>query len=223
MLVKSLIGHRIAEARMALNLSQIELSALTGFGKTRISNWETGFRTPKLEESKILEKHLGVPAPYLLCLTNNKSIQRMANNDSQAFEAIPLFNEATLLQTEKPSALKKIEPSDYFPLIHANQKLIEQQAFAFELFDESMAPECCKNDIVVFIPSEKVRHNDLILASVRGRSEILFRKYYLDNSAPDQTIIKLIPNNPDWVTSIIHDESDLIVLGIMSNKQRLFT
>ena len=220
MSIKVLIGNRIAAARTALHLSQIELAALTGFGKTRISNWETGFRTPKLEESKILEKYLKVPAPYLLCLTDQKQLPPM-NVIRNEFKTIPLFYENELLinvtTTNKQNKTKK-----YFPLMPQHESLREQNAFAFALFDNSMAPEFIETDIIVFVPNPQVRHNQLILVSLKDSQDIMFRRYYLDNSNRNAPVIKLIPSSPEWITHQVEHQTDLIILGVMSTRQRLF-
>ena len=223
MSIKLLIGKRIAEARAALGLSQIELSAVTGFGKTRISNWERGFRTPKLEDAKTLEKCLNVPAPYLLCLNDNKEIRPNFGKNLKEFKFIPILSEAELLKVEHTLQLNQHHVESYLPLIKSNEILFEQGAFAYELPDNSMSTEFKKNDIVVLNPNEKVRHNDTILVKIRGTNEILFRKYFLDNTHINKPVIKLIPNNSDWLTLIPENQSDLLIFGVLSTKQRLFT
>lgn len=221
--IKLLIGKRIAEGRSALGLSQVELSAVTGFGKTRISNWETGFRTPKLEDAKTLEKCLNIPAPYLLCLNDNKEFPHDSGKNQREFKSIPIFSEAELLKVEQLTQLDQYGAENYLPLIKSNEILLEQGAFAFELPDNSMAAEFKKNDLVVINPNEKVRHNDTILVKIRGTNEILFRKYFIDNTNTNNPVIKLIPSHSDWVTYSAKNQSDLLIFGVLSTKQRLFT
>ncbi len=223
MSIKLLIGKRIAEGRLALGLSQVELSAVTGLGKTRISNWETGFRTPKLEEAKILERCLNIPAPYLLCLSDNKNFPQDLSNNSRQFKSIPIFNEAELLKTECIEELNLHDVEDYLPLIKSNAILFEQGAFAFRLHDNSMSPEFNKNDIVVLNPHAKLRHNDTILVKIRGTNEILCRKYFLDNVNINNPVIKLIPTHNDWLIHSTKNPSDLLIFGVLSTLQRLFT
>ena len=223
MSIKLLIGKRIAEARAALGLSQVELSQVTGFGKTRISNWETGFRTPKLEDAKTLEKCLNVPAPYLLCLNDIKETLPNFSKNQREFKSIPILSEAQLLKVEQQGGLDPHAAESYLPLIKSNEILLEQGAFAFKLQDNSMSPEFSKNDIIVLNPHAKVRHNDTILVKIRGTNEILFRKYFLDNANINNPIIKLIPNHTDWITHSPENQSDLLILGVLSTLQRLFT
>lgn len=221
--IKLLIGKRIAEGRSALGLSQVELSAVTGFGKTRISNWETGFRTPKLEDAKTLEKCLNIPAPYLLCLTDSQEFTDETGKNQRVFKSIPIFTEAELLKMEQVAQLDQHVAENYLPLIKSNEILVDQGAFAFRLHDNSMSPEFNKNDLVVLNPNAKLRHNDTILVKVRGTNEIVFRKYFLDNVNINKPIIKLIPNDSNWLVHSTENQSDLLIFGVLSTLQRLFT
>ena len=223
MTIKLSIGKRIAEARSALGLSQIELSEMTGFGKTRISNWETGFRTPKLGDSKILEKTLKIPAPYLLCLTEDKTFSDTSNKKQREFNSIPLFSESEILQAEYPLNIEAHDAVEYLPLIQSNAILAEQGAFAFRLVDNSMSPAFDKNDIIVLNPSVQVRHNDYVLVHIPATNTLVFRKYFLDNAHITKPSIRLIPSNSDWVTNSTDTPSDLRILGVLSTIQRLFT
>ena len=223
MSIKLLIGKRIAEGRLALGLSQVELSAVTSFGKTRISNWETGFRTPKLEDAKTLEKFLNLPAPYLLCLTDSKEMPHDFGKNQKEFKSIPLLSEAELLKVEQHKQLNTCCAESYIPLIKSNEILFEQSAFAFKLPDNSMSPEFAKNDIIVFNPAAQARHNDNILVKIRGTNTIVFRKYFLDTTNIANPIIKLIPNHTDWLPHTTENQSDLFILGVQSSLQRLFT
>ena len=221
--VKILIGQRIAEARKKIGLSQIELSDITGFGKTRVSNWETGFRTPKLEDAKILEKVLNVPAPYLLCLSDIKEFPADFGVRNVPFKSIPLFTESDLVKIDQLVQLEIYNTLNYLPLVSSVEEHIGQGFYSFQLFDDSMSPDFNKNDLIVFNPYAKVRHNDLILVKILGSDEILFRKYFIDNSEIGKPLIKLIPINNEWIATNINDQSNLLILGVMSSVQRIFT
>ena len=218
--VKILIGQRIAEARKKIGLSQIELSDITGFGKTRVSNWETGFRTPKLEDAKILEKVLNVPAPYLLCLSDIKEFPADFGVRNVPFKSIPLFTESDLVKIDQLVQLEIYNTLNYLPLVSSVEEHIGQGFYSFQLFDDSMSPDF---NLIVFNPYAKVRHNDLILVKILGSDEILFRKYFIDNSEIGKPLIKLIPINNEWIATNINDQSNLLILGVMSSVQRIFT
>ena len=215
--IRSMIGKRIAEARANLGLSQADLAQKTGFGKTRISNWETGFRSPKLEESKILERCLGVPAPYLLGLTHRIEMDHSASPSfsTPAFPLIPIYTEqdiAGLLQATR-----------YLPLMHHQQNLVKKRAFAFQLLDNSMAPEYRKQDIIVCDPTTKPRHNDSVLAFIYDSHDVVFRKYFVDTSDSQHQTIQLIPSHPDWFSYTVNTPDNLVILGVKTYTQRIFS
>lgn len=227
--IRATIGKRIAEARTKLSLSQAELAQKTGLGKTRISNWETGFRTPKLEESKILEKFLGVPAPYLLGLTNSqKEEPRMIQSlYPHSFPAIPIYTEQSIAQQDnigcRGTSNTPATDYQYLPLLNHQKHLMDKQAFAFQLLDSSMMPEYRKNDIIVFDPTAKPRHNDNVLALIHATQEIIFRKFFIDNSQPQHPIVKLIPHHADWFSYAINNPEEVIILGVKVDTQRVFS
>ena len=255
--IRSMIGKRIAEARANLGLSQADLAQKTGFGKTRISNWETGFRSPKLEESKILERCLGVPAPYLLGLTHRIEMDHSASPSfsTPAFPLIPIYTEqdiAGLLQATRSQDLSKdmvstatekrthhptydnqglhsqsapIPPyhGQYLPLMHHQQNLVKKRAFAFQLLDNSMAPEYRKQDIIVCDPTTKPRHNDSVLAFIYDSHDVVFRKYFVDTSDSQHQTIQLIPSHPDWFSYTVNTPDNLVILGVKTDTQRIFS
>ncbi|HHF7349671.1 TPA: helix-turn-helix domain-containing protein [Legionella feeleii] len=221
--IKILIGQRISEARKNLGLSQVQLSQLTGFGKARLSNWETGFRTPKLEEAKILEKHLHVPASFLLCLTDEKTFPENFGISKVTFKSIPLFREIDLHRIDQIVQMELYKTKDYLPVYPGIDNRIGQNFFAFQLFDDSMSPVYNKHDIIVFDPNQKAHHNDEVLVKVRHTNEILFRKLYIDNSTIEASKIELRPINNMWLSTKIDELSNIIFLGVASYEQRIFT
>lgn len=65
---------RLKETREDKQLTQNELSLLTGLKPTAISHFETGNRLPSFDNLRKLCVGLGVSADYLLGLHENKNI-----------------------------------------------------------------------------------------------------------------------------------------------------
>lgn len=59
------IGGRLRRARLALDLSQIELCRLCGFAPNAYNQWERGKRRPNLEDAARLCDALGVTLDYI--------------------------------------------------------------------------------------------------------------------------------------------------------------
>lgn len=53
------VGDTIKSRRLALDLTQGELGEKTGFTQAQISHWESGYRTPSVEQLEALAKVLG--------------------------------------------------------------------------------------------------------------------------------------------------------------------
>lgn len=223
MSIKLSIGRRISEARKSIGLSQVQLSQLTGFGKARLSNWETGFRTPKLEEAKILEKYLKVPAAFLLCLTNEKIFPEHFGERIVSFKSIPMFIEDELYKIDQAVQIEMYNTKNYLPIYPENNARIDSNFFAFQLFDDSMSPIYHKDDIIVFNSQSRAHHNDDVLVKIKDSNEVLFRKLFMETSSDGSTKIKLQPINDHWSPIDIPELSKIIIFGIASYKQRIFT
>jgi transcriptional regulator with XRE-family HTH domain len=62
------IGERIKAARMAAGLTQQELAYAipTPGGRSQISNWESGYRTPRRATLERIAEACGVKAAFLM-------------------------------------------------------------------------------------------------------------------------------------------------------------
>lgn len=67
---RQLIGSRIAFARKALQLNQVELGKRIGVSGQTISNWETARYLPSASDVVALVKVLGCTSDFLLGLSD---------------------------------------------------------------------------------------------------------------------------------------------------------
>jgi transcriptional regulator with XRE-family HTH domain len=209
--IKKKIGKRIAGARKKIGLSKVQLSEKSGFGISRLGNWEAGIRTPKLVDVKVLEDILGVTPPYLLCLVDNED-----GTGENNFKSIPLFSESGLMPLINQS-IATLEKTETLPLPPFCEHLLPQHPFAVRVFDNSMSPLYKKGTILVFLQGIEVKHNDIVLATFPGLQAPLIRKYFIDSSNIDEITVKLMPLNDDWVTNTVKDPSSVIIHGVLSN------
>ena len=72
-----LIGGRIARARNAAKMKQVDLGAAIGVSDQTISNWEVGLRTPRADLMKKMCLTLGCSADYLLGLSDEMGLRRV--------------------------------------------------------------------------------------------------------------------------------------------------
>jgi transcriptional regulator with XRE-family HTH domain len=218
---KKKIGKRIADARKKLGLSKMMLSEKSGFGVSRLGNWEAGIRTPKPVDAKVLERILGVSSAFLLGLVDNKDGSN--NSDlKNIFKSIPLFNASDLSQLSNKNPISTIETTETLPLPQFCEHLLTKEPFAIRLFDNSMSPAYQKGNALVFLQGKEVRHNDIVLVTLPKLKMPLIRNYYLDSSNPANITIKLIPSNPDWVTNNIKDMESITIHGVLSKFETVF-
>lgn len=208
--VKQKIGERIAACRKKMGLTKVALAEKTGFGASRLGNWESGIRTPKLVDLKVLEEVFGVASTYLLCLVDNEDGSIESN-----YKSIPLFDELTLLQFLEGKS--DTEKQETLPLPKAFESLLDEHPLAVRVCDESMSPQYNRGNILVFLQKKEARHNDIVLVSLSGLETPVIRKYYIDSSNIENISIKLIPSNAAWITNTITDKSSITVHGVLSN------
>jgi transcriptional regulator with XRE-family HTH domain len=209
--IKKKIGKRIASTRKKLGLSKVALSEKTGFGASRLGNWEAGIRTPKLVDVKVLEEVLGVASTYILCLVDNED-----GSVEKNYKSMPLFNEETLTQLNNETPIENIET---LPLPVFLEPLLADKPLALRVFDNSMSPLYSKGNILVFLQNKEAKHNDIVLASLPGLSSPIIRKYFIDTSNIENISTRLIPLNDEWVTNHVTDTSSLTIHGVLSNHE----
>lgn len=65
------VGVRIRIARIAANLKQDEVAHKLGISKSNISEWETGKRSPGIDQMEDIANALGTTSGYLLGFDNS--------------------------------------------------------------------------------------------------------------------------------------------------------
>lgn len=140
----NIIGMRLAATRKKQGLSKATLAQMTGFGASRLGNWEAGIRIPKPDSAKILGEILGVSPEYLLGLTDTE--QR-----ADPVKAIPLWTISEIASASSSLSLCLIKPENSLPLPTCCEPLLQEAPFALRLDDDSMAPHYNKGNILVFL------------------------------------------------------------------------
>jgi transcriptional regulator with XRE-family HTH domain len=220
---KKKIGKRIADARKKLGFSKMMLSEKSGFGVSRLGNWEAGIRTPKPVDVKVLEQILGISSAFLLGLVDNED----GYNHSElknTFKSLPLFNISDLLHLSYNNPISTIEATESLPLPQFCEHLLIKTPFAIRMSDNSMSPAFEKENILVFIPDVEAKHNDIVLATLPGLKTPMIRKHYIDSSNIDDIIFKFIPLHPEWVTNNIKDTdtASITIHGVLSKFETVF-
>jgi len=216
--IKEKIGNRIKESRKAAGLTIKELAEKTHeLSPARIGNWEQGTRSPGPVEAKILADHLNVSASYLLCLTNNPQgeLTRHANHGMRHIPVLSMkdaHHYKEILDASDYSHEKTIVIDSF------NKALNAEKLFAVVVEDNSMEPKIPAGSIAVINGGQSPGPGDYVLASLENKKQIVLRKY----GEVDGYLYQLLAKNDLWATISVKDESEVSVLGVVSEVRQYF-
>ena len=94
-----IVGSRIKEERLKLNLTQEELGKLIGVSKTTISYYENGLEQPKMDKLKKLTTVLNLTPNYIfgsdinVVLEEDEQYIRISKEDLEILNNLKIHNE----------------------------------------------------------------------------------------------------------------------------------
>lgn len=215
--IKEKIGERIFQERQAKGLTRKALAELTDDLKpSRINNWERGTRTPGPEEIKQLAQALDVAPGYLMCLTDDKQVK-------QEFPwlgaLVPLLDAQQACDPKTVIQAIRDETGEhsvsFIPLSPEISQKLGENAFAFRVQDDSMAPELKVGDVLIVDPDQVVRPGGLVVVNLQGINEVSIRRYKqlsVDSLSPIQQY-ELIPTNENWAIVRSSNSSQYQLIG----------
>ncbi|MFO2560083.1 S24 family peptidase [Legionella pneumophila serogroup 1] len=200
--IKEKIGERIFQERQAKGLTRKALAELTDDLKpSRINNWERGIRTPGPEEIKQLAEALEVAPAYLMCLTDEKQVK-------QEFPwlgaLVPLLDSQQACDPKTVIQAIREDSAHYavsfIPLSPEISQKLGENAFAFRVQDDSMAPELKVGDVLIVDPDQVVRPGGLVVVCLEDSTTASVRRYKqlsIDSSMHDYELIAV---NENWAS-----------------------
>jgi len=206
MTIAEKIAERLIKTRKKQNLTAVELGAMTGISKARISHWETARRKPSIEDAELLSKVLKISPAYLLCLTDEEECESNRNFKIPIHEIID--GEIKLISESDINISSLLDVS-------SSENLI-----AIRLTDSSMEPTFRKGDVVIFTKSDKAQHGNLIL--IKTASGLFFRKLFIDTSNIALLQYCFKPENNEWPDISTSNKQAFSILGVMHDSLRVF-
>ncbi|MDU5473801.1 MULTISPECIES: helix-turn-helix domain-containing protein [unclassified Pantoea] len=200
---KETTGDRIRFRRKALNLTQKAVAEKISVSHVAISQWEKEETLPRGENLLRLAEVLGCAPAWLV------------DGDG------PVFTVQTQAQTGLPF-LEREQIGDW--LAEATQVEILRRiptdrsysatSFALTLWDNALAPQCLRGDLLLIDPELPPQPGDLVLA-LTGENEYVLRKY----RARSHNSFELAPLNEDYPL-LRSSEQALSVLGTLVEWRR---
>ncbi|HHT9981030.1 TPA: S24 family peptidase [Legionella pneumophila] len=209
--IKEKIGERIFQERQAKGLTRKALAELTDDLKpSRINNWERGIRTPGPEEIKQLAEALEVAPAYLMCLTDEKQVKQefpWLGALVPLLDAQQACDPKTVIQAIRADS--DHHAVSFIPLSPEISQKLGENAFAFRVQDDSMAPELKVGDVLIVDPDQVVRPGGLVVVHLQNISEATVRRYRQLSTHE----YELIPANDNWAIIRCEKSSKHRIIG----------
>ena len=88
-----MLGERIKELRMAMNINQVYLAEQMGVSKQSVSNWENDNILPSVDVLVRLAKFFHVSCDYLLGINSDKVINVSQLSDEEIAHIVLIIND----------------------------------------------------------------------------------------------------------------------------------
>lgn len=88
-----MLGERIKELRMAMNINQVYLAEQMGVSKQSVSNWENDNILPSVDVLVKLAKFFHVSCDYLLGINSDKVVNVSGLSDEQIAHIVLIVND----------------------------------------------------------------------------------------------------------------------------------
>lgn len=194
------LGERIKKFRMALGLNQKDFAEACGkldtrekaskWGQSRIGNYETGTRTPDLEDIRIISSVLNIE-PSDLAFGSSNIIPATIGTTK-----VPLIS---YIQAGQWTGIDDFREScgDYEYILTDLE--VSEDAFALEIKGDSMEPDFIEGDRVIIDPDVQPHAGEFV-AAINGDYEATFKKYrpLEDLDEYGRQHFELIALNPDY-------------------------
>ncbi|HFK5877774.1 TPA: S24 family peptidase [Legionella pneumophila] len=215
--IKEKIGERIFQERQAKGLTRKALAELTDDLKpSRINNWERGIRTPGPEEIKQLAEALEVAPAYLMCLTDDKQVKQefpWLGALVPLLDAEQACDPKTVIQAIREDSEQ--HAVSFIPLSPEISQKLGENAFAFRVQDDSMAPELKVGDVLIVDPDQVVRPGGLVVAQLRDNNEVSVRRYKQLSAGSYLQEYELITTNENWASIRVDKTDGHKIIGII--------
>lgn len=168
-----MFSDKLKELRQARGITQKQLAEWSGLGRSQISNYENGLRTPDWETQEILADFFNVRLDYLMDRdTPNTRIPVLG----KVIAGIPL------------DAVEEIIDYEEIPIEMAKNG----EYFALQIKGDSMEPKFSAGDVVIVRKQEDVDNGDIAIVLVNGNEATVKKIRKFDGG------INLIPTNSNY-------------------------
>jgi SOS-response transcriptional repressor LexA len=217
------IGQRIRARRLALKMTQRELSAATGYSHAIVSQWENDLSKPK--NTLLVARALKTSMEWLLTGEGNEDdLSVTVSTDGVinvvpadiGIRKIPIINEIQAGCWTESVECRAVDGS--IETINTDLEL-GPMAFALRVKGDSMAPEILESDVVVIDPDVDPLPGDIVAAK-NGNHEATLKQFRpRGTNDQGQEYFELVPRNPVY-PSMRSDHNHVTIIGTMMEHRR---
>ena len=217
------IGQRIRARRIALKMTQRELSAATGYSHAIVSQWENDLSKPK--NTLLVARALRTSMEWLLTGEGNEDDLSVTVSSDGVINVVPAS--VGLRQIPIISYVQAgcwTESCDCRAMDGSIETIttdldLGSMAFALEVRGDSMAPEILEGDVVVIDPDVDPLPGDIVAAK-NGSHEATLKQYRpRGTNEQGQEYFELVPLNPVYPT-MRSDHHHVTIIGVMMEHRR---
>ena len=168
-----MFSDRLKELRQARGITQKQLADWSGLGRSQISNYENGLRTPDYETQEILADFFNVRLDYLMDRDTPNTVIPVLG---KVVAGIPL------------DAIEDIIDYEEIPLSMAKSG----EFFGLQIKGDSMEPKFSEGDVVIVRKQDDVDSGSIAIMLVNGNEATIKRVKKFEGG------INLVPTNPAY-------------------------
>lgn len=203
--MQTTIGQRIKEKRKELHLTQADLAKkVQGVSHAAISQWESDITKPNAENLYDLLQIFKCDFGWLLHGEGRSIIPHEIEDTVK----IPVLRYEDLKNWDSARIINHIETEYIMSEINHSEF-----AVAFNIIDDSMAPDFLVGDLIVIDPTVRPLPGEFVLA--RSGETTFFRKFKANKLDMDkEQSFSLIPLNDDYA-SLSSSNHEIKIIGTM--------
>lgn len=196
--ISTIIGKKIAKYRTLKNMTQAELGEIVGLSSTAISNYETGYSSPRVDMLMEIAEALEMSVENIL----DKPLlyNEILDQHGYSFNSLPYFINCNINSPEDLSVVL----ADHCIQIPTKEKYNTAGVFCTDIKDNSMANLELGKGSYIFVKKDIPPHSGNIVALIDKKNKSITARTY----SKEGPVVRLLPNGNSDFEPIVTTEND---------------
>jgi repressor LexA len=208
--MRTTMGQRIREARLAKGYDQARLAAKLDIATRTLQRWEKGEQEPDGSVIMRIAKATGVLPQWLLTGEGDRHAglgSTVIPLTEPRTRRVPTVRLPLLSSVPGGAPVLSFHP-DYVDKFVTVDDVRDEQAFALEVKGNSMAPRIEDGDIIVVSPRQEARNGDICVVRVQDEDTVKKVKF-------EGAFLHLIPLNPEFEPWVVKQKDVTFVWRVV--------